>query len=304
MKVLKNIFLTHEGISLKRGLLLLGTQFNLIGFRDKTFYFKFWRLAIEQLLVSKFGKSLVQKRLHAENYLVIHTKWFGYFFWITDCLPKLLKTEEKHGELVLIYPEGWKAINYVNTTLDYFPELRKELIPKGVHMQIDKVVIPRTRKWSNQFMRKDLFLVRDFFLPKADSNLNLGSKIYISRSKALRRNFVNVNEAEIFIAKMGYSIVVLEDYDFLQQVSIVSKAEEIMGIHGAGLVNMVFAKDGAKIIELAPEVKLSDKRVSFENLAKTMFFDYECKSFPIVERKEKDVYSSSLMFIKETLQDE
>ena len=57
-KMYKNVFVNHWGLLLNNLVLPLKSTENLIGFYDHTFYFKHWKVAIEQFLVCKFGKSL------------------------------------------------------------------------------------------------------------------------------------------------------------------------------------------------------------------------------------------------------
>ena len=149
VKHIKNVFVSHEGICLKNGLIVRKSMFNLFGITDKTFHFQFWRLTIEQFVVSTFGNSLSKKYLKNNEYLLIYTKWFGYFFWLTDSLPKLIKTQNLHKDVTVIYPEGWGSINYVNESLCLFNDLKLKIIPKGVHLQIKNLALPETRKWSN-----------------------------------------------------------------------------------------------------------------------------------------------------------
>lgn len=58
MNIKKNIFISYEGLVLKNLRLLPKSHFNLVGLKDETFYWLFWKLAIEQYFVSTFGKSL------------------------------------------------------------------------------------------------------------------------------------------------------------------------------------------------------------------------------------------------------
>jgi hypothetical protein len=76
----KDVFVSHEGLCLKNGLLVPNSHFNLTGKEDYTFYWSFYKIAIEQYLVSTYGKSLTRESLVDEKYLLIYTKWFGYFF--------------------------------------------------------------------------------------------------------------------------------------------------------------------------------------------------------------------------------
>ena len=63
VKKLKNVFVTHNGLVLKNGLLVDGCAFNLKGKEDNTFYYSFWRTAIEQFLVNVNKKYRVSQNI-------------------------------------------------------------------------------------------------------------------------------------------------------------------------------------------------------------------------------------------------
>ena len=50
----------------------------------------------------------------------------------------------------------------------------------------------------------------------------------------------------------GFDIVYMEEYSIVEQMRIMKDAEFIVSPHGAGLTNMIFARSGAKILELIP----------------------------------------------------
>jgi len=108
VKELKNVFVNHYGLVIKNGFLVQGCAPNT-GFSnyDNGYYFKHWRRAAEQMLVCRYGNSLTSLRLDDnKRYLVIHSPWFSYYFWITECLPRLLMVKKQLKDLVLIYPEN------------------------------------------------------------------------------------------------------------------------------------------------------------------------------------------------------
>ena len=50
--------------------------------------------------------------------------------------------------------------------------------------------------------------------------------------------------------KKGFKSIRLSDYSFFQQALIFNNTKSIIGLHGAGLSNILFAKKNTKIIEL------------------------------------------------------
>ncbi len=77
-------------------------------------------------------------------------------------------------------------------------------------------------------------------------------KIFIDRSLTGTRNIENMSEVDTVLKKYNITKVLLENYPLEKQVQIFKSADLIVGIHGAGLANMIFAKEGSTIIEILP----------------------------------------------------
>lgn len=75
-------------------------------------------------------------------------------------------------------------------------------------------------------------------------------KIFISRLKASKRKITNEHEVIALLKLYNYEIHYFEDYAFSKQIEIMSQAKHLIGLHGAGLTNMLFMKEGGKVMEL------------------------------------------------------
>jgi capsular polysaccharide biosynthesis protein len=82
-------------------------------------------------------------------------------------------------------------------------------------------------------------------LPKLTVESTSATKrLYISRRKATKRKFTIQTETAVrsILEAEGFQSVCLEDLPWAEQVLLVSSAEFIVGLHGAGLANILFAK--------------------------------------------------------------
>ena len=66
------------------------------------------------------------------------------------------------------------------------------------------------------------------------------------------RASVSVNEEEVsrFLKSKGFEIVECEKYSIPQISWIMSRAEVVIGPHGAGMANIAFCRQGAHVLEL------------------------------------------------------
>ncbi len=77
-------------------------------------------------------------------------------------------------------------------------------------------------------------------------------RLYISRERSRFRRTRNEAPVTRLLAAHGFEKVVLEELDFGEQIALFRSAAAVVGTHGAGLVNLVFAKPGTKVIEIMP----------------------------------------------------
>ena len=82
---------------------------------------------------------------------------------------------------------------------------------------------------------------------------NKKRKIYISRRFSLRRNLINEDIFEQKLKLIGFEIHNFQNYKFSKQVKISSEARIMLGISGAGLVNLIWMRAGSKIIDIRPK---------------------------------------------------
>lgn len=84
------------------------------------------------------------------------------------------------------------------------------------------------------------------------AHADAGRRLYISRHQSSDRPMVNERAVHELVSTFGFQIVSLEQYTLLEQIELMRRAEIIIGPHGAGLSNMMFASPGAQIVELIP----------------------------------------------------
>jgi capsular polysaccharide biosynthesis protein len=74
-------------------------------------------------------------------------------------------------------------------------------------------------------------------------------RLYVSRRGA--RRILNEDELIAALEPLGFEVARPDELDLPTQVALFSEATIIVGPHGAGLTNMVFARSGA-VLELFP----------------------------------------------------
>ena len=81
------------------------------------------------------------------------------------------------------------------------------------------------------------------------------SVLYVSRPSATRRRLVDEAALLDELARFDVECVDLEGLPLKQQALLFRNAQVVVGIHGAGLTNLAFCREGAQVVELFPPRK-------------------------------------------------
>jgi capsular polysaccharide biosynthesis protein len=86
-----------------------------------------------------------------------------------------------------------------------------------------------------------------------DSDATQRDKLFLTRRSAATRTLANGEEIEDLVRRYGFSVVDTSELGLREQVELFSNAGFVVGIHGAGLTNLVFRKNAPlTLLELFP----------------------------------------------------
>ena len=173
--------------------------------------------------------------------------WLGatnnYYHFMSECLPRLLRLREACPTIVF-------------ASVDPAPELLAtidiDLYERVLLMPRDSVVRPAAL-WSVD--PQPLFaphpddlelLFRSYRRPSGDA---YDQRIVVSRGKAARLETVE-RQLRQELEPQGFSTIDFGDLPWADQVATASSASVMVGVHGAGLTNLVFMPPGGHVIEI------------------------------------------------------
>ncbi|MCW5735179.1 MAG: glycosyltransferase family 61 protein [Enhydrobacter sp.] len=79
------------------------------------------------------------------------------------------------------------------------------------------------------------------------------TRLYIPRANVKSRRVVNEAEVSGALSKLGFTIFDSAQHSVAAQAGAFHAAEIIVGAHGAGFANMVYARPGTTVVEIIPE---------------------------------------------------
>jgi hypothetical protein len=241
-------------------------------------------LAIE---VSDYLRPRKPKKRKQGAWCVLSSR--SYAHWLLQDLPRFLRLIELQPNLQVALSN--RAQPYARRFL--------QILDLSVSAETPVLYAEKLFFLSAQYpigipSNRDLNTLREF-----QEKLNLSSKarlgfteddkykrVYISRRHS-KRPLPNENEIEDLMRKNSFEIVYLESIPFDLQVAIFSKAEIICGAHGAGLYNIVWAKNCKKIIEIYDDTFKQD---SLRQIAKRLGIPHFSSHY-LAALKVKDLWT-------------
>lgn len=190
---------------------------------------------------------LPKKQIESGCWVVDHWS-HDYFHWITECIAKIIYLSKCNIIEPVLLPQQFTKYSYIIESLKYF-NIQFVIIPSTRHINVKKLFTAEFEYDVGNFDARILGLIVSRLTPP-DNSIISKPRIWISRAHAKKRRILNEIELYPILAKHNIEIVHTESLSFSEQVSLFQQAKMVVGLHGAGLTNMLFMQSGGYIIEI------------------------------------------------------
>ena len=261
----------EKGIALSNGLMLDQRGKTIMGASHR--YYSLGRLSAQasgpsrsrkpsfQNQLEKFGPLTIKpwstdfalKHLPGTVLVLSNSHFNNYFHYLYDVISRLALIEEQLDSYQAIYVRN--KMPYQKQYLSLLGLDNKQIISADQEMPVgitaERLVMPCYSPIEGYTLDpKIIGFLRRKLLPYADSALNRGERIYITRRKARYRRILNEQKLLQILAEYGFSVICLEDCSVDEQISVMKFANVIVSLHGAGLSNLLYCDPGTKVLEI------------------------------------------------------
>jgi hypothetical protein len=199
-----------------------------------------------------------------------HRMEFQYFHWFFDTLPRVWAFKNHPpGDAQAKWYVGALKSQFQIPSLALFDVSAQDCIqPQTPIVQFDHMRCPgflfaeplHTRPmfnsgihhkgWSPEYV----MTLRDRAWARYNCKPRPGNlMLYVSRGDAAHRRLLNDAAVRSLLQSHGFTVVEPSTLSFEAQVQLFAKARVIVGVHGAGLTNIVWSPPGAQVLELLPD---------------------------------------------------
>ena len=171
----------------------------------------------------------------------------NYYHWLLEAIPRL-DLYERSG---LPIDRFYAPINsrFQRETLALLGIPREQIVPatRHTHLAPARLVV-------SSFHGSLSRVKTDFLFRRLTAHVGLWAgpspRIFISRGSRGVRSIVNEREVLRVLRPLGFVRLRLEGMPLAKQIAVFSRAECVVGPHGAGLTNLTFCRPGTKVVEI------------------------------------------------------
>lgn len=231
------------------------------------------------------------------NCIIVHNRnSIGYFHWLIDTLPKIIYAKKKYKNFTIILPEELKK-DFILKSLKKF-NIKIFFLKKKYNYSFKKLIYIGNLYPSGNPRKTIINDMKNL----VNSQSNGKNRVYISRNRSNRRKITNEKDLINILKKYKFKILYSEKIPFENQIKIFSNTKYMLGLHGAGLSNLIWMKKKSYLIEIKPEMDLYLN--CYFNLASLLNLNYHylvCKKKSIFVSSKNSNYEVDLNKLKKKL---
>ncbi len=170
---------------------------------------------------------------------------FGH--WLVEDLASTIYLIQKYPAAILLVSKV--RSRFVNEFIRF---LNREIIEVDGPVRVRKLLTVTRQNDSGWMNPRDLEVLQEFGESVGSINHETPNKIYATR-RSLKRSPKNEVQIEDLFRSFGFSVMKLEDLDFITEIQIMKHVTELAGVSGSWQFNSIWMAPGSKLFDIANE---------------------------------------------------
>ena len=176
----------------------------------------------------------------------------NYSHWLSRNLLKLslLDRDPALAGLPMLVNDDLRRYQLEFLDLLQIPPERLLRVKRGGFVRCKRLVVPTVLR-NHPRMRTGIDWIRSRLAQYLAPEAHAHDLVYVSRRDSPLRKLLNDDELALRLEAEGFRTLVASELSVADQIRAFSRARVIVGPHGAGLTNLVFAPRDALVVEIA-----------------------------------------------------
>lgn len=223
---------------------------------------------LPSLLMFTLGSS---KLIYLEDAISLRYGWENYYHFFLDTLGQIFILDQQGvpPHIPLLVPHYFNSISFVNEFLSLSSFIKRKIIIQGndEFYHVKNLIVSKDVSISEGI--KDVVLSLNYL-----RELHRNDKVFLYRPFVQGRSIINTAEIIKISKKYGFLAIDSSNLSLKEQISLFSGVSHLVGIHGAGLTNMVFRFGlSLSLMEIFPDKSLTPEH--YRKLSNFFSFDYK-----------------------------
>jgi len=203
-------------------------------------------------------KLRLHKILKFDTVISIRYYFQNYWHFFNDVLGQLSLIDEKgiSSSTPIIIPDGVLHISFIKQIIDSNATLKNRNwveLKRGTLIQANRIIVAKNLPNTKLNFTRVLGLMQISSF-EASPNTTAERKIFLKRGPSRVRSLSNSLEIAKIAVKFGLEIIDNDTLSFEEQRNIFANASLVVGIHGAGLTNLIFRfPKTLELVEIFPK---------------------------------------------------
>lgn len=231
----------------------------------------------------------VTSRIESADVINLTSNSFGH--WLVEDLGSILYLIENFpNSPILVYKYASRFVHELLSTLD------REVIYCDGPVRLKSLLMVSKQEDSGWMHPKDLFFLERFRDRVVIQNSRSLDRIYATR-RFLKRSPRNEEIIESVFKNYSFSIVRMEDLNFIDEINLVQSTKILAGVAGSWHFNSIWMKSGAQILDIVNENYWAEliHRVCSMKSIKYNWLIYNGKFDNEVNIKDLEIFINSML---------
>lgn len=260
--ILKNATLFHDGSALLPDGIYCNYDpgFRIVSSRK---HYRRHNRSVMHFIDSKYNDALINPHpnsmtMKGRCFAALHNCSNNYGHFIHDVLTRIyyedLGVISPGREKVIAPGSSFPMANFLFEKV--FADYEIVRLPPATAFEVEELVLPANFSSSTRFNPASMAALANrmskIMEPYVESERH---KICVSRrdgtNTVMRRDFINVVEFESRMEKLGFQIIEASKLNCKEQLPLWANVTNILGVHGAGMMNFIMMFPGQRFTEIA-----------------------------------------------------
>lgn len=241
----------------------------------------------EKLLPSawRFLRRKAQSTDHVQTAMLFDGHpGINYFHFFADTINKLWVFEKylDAGIALLISEDTYRTKYFQELSqIPFLRGLNWVLIKKNQYMKVDNLYLVKPQPYEVKLWHRTLQLLQPHIKP------NKKRRIFLNRNQSKGRYISNMGDILPVLKKYHFELIDTDGWSLIEQIALFSETDFLIGLHGAGLTNIMFSfKNPLHIIEINPPNRIA---CQYYWLANIFGYSYNCILGDVEDNQTKEL---------------